>query len=241
MTGARLGIVGGLGPLAGAHFYRRLIELTPAEVDEDHLAVVLISQPSIPSRRKFLADQGPSPAPALQQVVRELESLGCDLIAIPSSTTHAFYDDMAAAVHTPILHLLAEVAAALRSAGAHRPAMLATQATIDTGIYQPHFRPDLRPLYPPPTVQNKIEALINAVKRGDDVKPLSAEISNVVSGPWTTPADSVLLACTETPLITPTTCSLPIFSATDILARAVLKRLRPEHSPATQCSYGWWT
>lgn len=39
----RLGIIGGVGPLAAAHFYQRVIQLTPAD-DAAHLPVVLDSE-----------------------------------------------------------------------------------------------------------------------------------------------------------------------------------------------------
>lgn len=42
-----VGIIGGVGPLAGAHFYRRLVELTPAGRDEEHIPVVLATDPAL--------------------------------------------------------------------------------------------------------------------------------------------------------------------------------------------------
>ena len=40
----RLGIVGGVGPYAAAHFYRRVLDLCPAVTDEKYTAVILIAE-----------------------------------------------------------------------------------------------------------------------------------------------------------------------------------------------------
>lgn len=46
----KLGIIGGMGPLAGCEFYRMLIEATPAQCDQDHFDVILSGHASIPDR-----------------------------------------------------------------------------------------------------------------------------------------------------------------------------------------------
>ncbi|QYA98312.1 aspartate/glutamate racemase family protein [Streptomyces anulatus] len=98
----KVGILGGLGPLACAHFCTRLVEPTPAGTDSGHPEVILMSSPDIPSRLAHLPEGGPSPVPALQRVARRLEQAGSERIAVPSVTTQAFLDDIAAAVAVPV-------------------------------------------------------------------------------------------------------------------------------------------
>ena len=51
MTNARiLGVLGGMGPLAGATFMQRLTLLTPADRDQDHIPSILWSDPRVPDR-----------------------------------------------------------------------------------------------------------------------------------------------------------------------------------------------
>ncbi|MDY2995631.1 MAG: aspartate racemase, partial [Baileyella intestinalis] len=45
-----LGIVGGMGPLASALFYEMLIRKTPAEKDQEHMDLILLSHSSMPDR-----------------------------------------------------------------------------------------------------------------------------------------------------------------------------------------------
>jgi aspartate racemase len=42
-----LGVLGGMGPLASAHFMLRLTLLTPASRDQDHIPTILWSDPRV--------------------------------------------------------------------------------------------------------------------------------------------------------------------------------------------------
>ena len=50
----KLGIIGGMGPLATAYFYRRIVELTPATTDQEHIETLIYSCPAVPDRTAFL-------------------------------------------------------------------------------------------------------------------------------------------------------------------------------------------
>jgi len=219
-----IGILGGLGPLAGAHFYRRLIELTPAQDDAGHLPVVLISEPSIPSRREHLLAGGTSPVPALQGVAKRLEGEGCSVIVVPSTTTHAFHAEISKAVRVPVLNLLSAATESLDGGGSRNPAVISTRATVETQIYGPYFRErDMAAIYPPTDVQDRIDELIDAVKAGVDMMRAESEMRSIVTSQWLDEADGVLFACTETPLIAPNNFTArPTVSATDVLARAAI-------------------
>ena len=49
-TARILGVLGGMGPLASAHFMLRLTLLTPAAREQDHVPAVLWSDPRVPDR-----------------------------------------------------------------------------------------------------------------------------------------------------------------------------------------------
>ena len=58
-----IGILGGMGPLATVDFYRKVIDATPADVDQDHLPVVAWADPTVPDRSAALIGHGPDPTP----------------------------------------------------------------------------------------------------------------------------------------------------------------------------------
>ena len=43
----RLGIIGGLGPMATAYFMELLINMTDAKCDQDHLEMIIYNCPSV--------------------------------------------------------------------------------------------------------------------------------------------------------------------------------------------------
>jgi aspartate racemase len=218
-----VGILGGLGPLAGAHFYRRLIEHTHPEGDSWHLPVILVSDPTIPSRVDNLLGDGLSPVVALVHLAQLLESAGACVIAIPSSTTHAYYEAIQEAVGVPVLNLLSEVAAVIVATGYQRPALLATTATASLDLYRPYLTPQADPIYPDATSQDEIQELVASLKGGGDPGLLSGRLSGFASRPWAQGADSIVLACTELCLFNLHDLKLPVLSSTDVLADALLK------------------
>lgn len=224
-----LGILGGLGPLAGAHFYRRLVELTPARQDEGHLPVLLISTPSVPSRLRHLRGEGPSPVPALCSNAMKLVDAGAQILAIPSSTTHYYYQDIARAVRVPVLNLMEEVTQTIFRRQIRRVGILATTPTIEYRLYDRFFEEKgIVPVYPDVSSQGEVMDVIGEVKAKGVHPALAQRLLNIGQRPWAQTVDGLVLACTEIPVIFPhrewrfrDLC--PLFDATDILALAALR------------------
>src|SRR5271163_1208156 len=112
-----LGVLGGMGPLASAHFMIRLTLLTPATRDQDHIPTVLWSDPRVPDRTKGRLGGGADPLPFLLRGIAGLRRAGCGAIAIPCNTAHGWYEEMQAEAGCPILHIVEAAAAELRHLG----------------------------------------------------------------------------------------------------------------------------
>ena len=50
-----IGILGGMGPEATLDLYSNIIRLTPAKRDQDHIQVLIHSNPKIPDRTEAIA------------------------------------------------------------------------------------------------------------------------------------------------------------------------------------------
>lgn len=228
-----IGIMSGLGPLAGAHFLRRIIELTPAQGDDEHLPVVLVSEPRIPSRLRHLEGLGESPVAALQQVANRLVLAGAEAIAIPSSTAHIYVEDIAASVPVPVVNMIGEVVNRIVEQGCRSIALLATTPTRTFGVYDPALTAaGVRTAYPDEESQREVMEIIGLVKgHRVELAKLGERLSSISDRTWARMADGLLLACTETPIIFPkelwsarhSTAGRPLFDATDILAEAVIR------------------
>ncbi|MEV4345970.1 amino acid racemase [Actinoplanes sp. NPDC049596] len=231
----RLGIVGGVGPYAAAHFYRRVLDLCPAVTDEKYTAVILVAE-QIPSRIDHQLAGGPDPLPALREAVRRLDAAGADLIAIPSATTHIYRADLLRESRAPIVDLLREATAHLERAGLARPLMLATEATATLRTFDPHFAPDIRAVYPEADGQRQITDFIYRVKRGEPADPARAGFTRCVQALLSAhpDADCVVLGCTELSVIAPAAdVGVPVVDLTDVLAHAALNFLAGAEVPRT--------
>lgn len=135
----KLGVLGGMGPLATVDFLGKLIALTPAKDDEDHIPVVVSSEPHIPPRGLAFQDKSaPSPLPGLLARRDFLAGAGVGAIAMPCNTAHYWYDDMVEGLDIPFLHIVDAVIGALKSGGHDdaKIALIGTKATVEGRLYE---------------------------------------------------------------------------------------------------------
>ena len=85
-----VGILGGMGPLATADFYTKLILATPATRDQEHLRVVMWADPTVPDRSVGILGDGPDATPWLVRGGQMLAAMGAAFIAMPCNTAHAY-------------------------------------------------------------------------------------------------------------------------------------------------------
>lgn len=133
----RLGVIGGLGPLATAYFYELMIKMTDAVTDQEHIEMIIHSKPSIPDRTDFiLGKSSENPVHPMMDIGRRLVAMGADYIAIPCITAHYFYDILSRGIKVPVIHAIRETAVYLKKQGIHHAGIMATEGTIHSGLFQ---------------------------------------------------------------------------------------------------------
>ncbi|MEU1121301.1 MULTISPECIES: amino acid racemase [unclassified Streptomyces] len=229
-TRPMLGILGGMGPLATAAFYRTLVERTPADSDQGHLPVVVWADPSVPDRSAALLGEGPSPVPALVEGARRLRAAGATCIAIPCNTAHAYVEQLTRVTGVEVVDM---IEAALRraadsSAGVERVGVLATRGTRAAGLYeQAGARLGLGVLQVSDAVQrSQVDPAIRAVKAGAATEDAVHRIGTAARALREQGAQVVVAACTEIPLVAGAAARvLPLVDSAEALADRVLMRL----------------
>jgi aspartate racemase len=136
-----IGILGGMGPEATAHFFSLIIKHTAAGKDQDHIPALIYNLPQIPERTAAILGQGPSPVPLLRKGLRTLARAGADFIVIPCITAHAFLPDIRRASPVPVLSLLdITLADSLEKIpGLKRAGLLASTGTVRSGLFNKTF------------------------------------------------------------------------------------------------------
>lgn len=223
----KVGVLGGMGPLAAADFLRKLTEMTPALRDQDHIPIIHYGIPTIPDRSAGILGIGPSPEGALCTGIDVLVANGVDVIVIPCNTAHYWYDAMALRSSVPILHIVDAVRDSLAADGVTggRVGLMATAGTIRAHLYQDRmagFTVDT------PTTEDLNRLImpgIRAVKAGKlawgQALMLEAAQNLMDRG-----ASRLILGCTEIPLAMPTNDPVwtpRLVDSTSALARACVR------------------
>lgn len=166
-----VGILGGMGPEATVDLMQRIIRLTPALDDIDHVRCIVDNNPKVPSRiRAIIEGGGTDPGPTLADMARRLESWGADFLAIACNTAHVYYDQVQQAVRIPVVHMADRVVDRVRAGFPHtrKVGILASIAIQMTDLYGQRFgRFGIDVVYPDSDDQKALFDLIRTIKTGD--------------------------------------------------------------------------
>ncbi len=223
MTKKTVGILGGMGPEATADLFMKIIKATPAKKDQEHLRVVMDSNPKIPDRTAFILGKGEDPRPLLLAGAKNLERLGASFIVIPCNTAHYFHKTIQDSVGIRVLNIMDEVAGHL-SGKAQRVGILASTGTLTTRLYENALaRCGIETVLPQGTDQDDVMRAIYAVKAGElDIgKEIALEQGRklVAAG-----AQAVVAGCTEIPLVLKEgDLEVTVIDATTILAQSAVR------------------
>lgn len=199
-----IGILGGMGPLATADLFRKIVLLTKASCDNDHIRIYIDNNPAIADRTAAILSGGESPLPEMIRALRNLEACGASCIVMPCNTAHYFLPELQKLTCVPFISMLAATA---RTCAAQYPgkcaAVLATKGTLQTGLYsQALAREGLRCLLPDEAEQDDLMHLIyDVVKAAKPLAPEAEAWQALLSGLRARGADYFILGCTELPIV----------------------------------------
>ncbi len=224
-----IGVLGGMGPLATVDFMRKVIELTPARRDQEHLPLIVYSVPQVPERSACILEGAASPLPAMLRGLHTLAQAGAECIAIPCNTAHHWYDELVRESRCPVLHIVDAVCAAMKRSGVHEGpvGLLATTGTIAAGIYQARLDQHgydcvvLGAREMEDLVMRGIE-LVKAAKMGE----ARALLETAAAKLGKEGARTVILGCTEIPIVFnggPSSSTPRLVDATHALAQACVE------------------
>ena len=228
---AMIGILGGMGPLATVDFMDKIVRLTVASSDQEHIPLLVANLPHIEDRSSAIIDGGADPLPALLDGIDLLNQNDVGLIAIPCNSAHHWYEPMRVRSKAPVLHIAHTCVAAVPRT-ARRVAILATGGALVSGFYQQALADlDIEPVVPAESLQSRVAACIRDVKAGK-LDAAGAHLEDVLTTLASEGVSTALMACTEIPLAAQRVASLPLtlIDSSLELARATVKYA---------CERGW--
>lgn len=153
-----LGILGGMGPLATADLYKKITVNTNAKTDQEQIHILIDSNTAIPDRTKCILTGSESPLPEMTNSIKRLEAAGSDFLIMPCNTAHYFYNDLLQIANVPILNMLNLTVNAIKTqfGTTKTVGLLATDGTLQSGIYDQYFEKTEINLVKPTKHQNKV-------------------------------------------------------------------------------------
>ena len=239
-----IGIVGGVGPLAGLDVFKKIIEETDVQKDQEHLPVLLMSYPHlIVDRTEYLLHKvNVNPGYALADIIKKLADNGAKVVAIPCNTAHAEpifsvveQELEKNKVNVKLLHLIKETVSYIKqNAPDAKVAVLSTTGTRNTGLYKNSLlAADLEVIEPSLDWQNRVHDAIYHKDYG--IKAFSSPVKEKAIQELTLCMDELIkekathfiLGCTELPLALPqkTYKNIPLIDPNRIIARALINEL----------------
>jgi len=222
-----IGIVGGMGPLATADLFQKIVQSTKSEGDNGHIRVFMDCNPAIPDRTAAILSGGESPVAEMQAAVRSMMACGADVLVMPCNTAHHFLPELEAITGIPFISILdaTATACAARFPG-QKAALLGTVGTYATGIYDGPLATAGVPYITPSDAQREtLMQVIYAVKAGADMGLLKANLVALLANLRQSGAEYFILGCTELPVAAAALgLEGPFIDPTQELAEAAIRR-----------------
>lgn len=230
-----IGVIGGLGPIATAHFMERVTQMTDAKTEQENADMIVYNFPSIPDRTGYILGSNlKSPLPGMLSVGRALARQGAAFVAIPCVTAHYFYRELEAGIPIPVINGVSETVSLLKEQGIRKVGIMATDGTIRSGLLSRELDfAGIIPVIPSPERQEDVMHLIyknvKAGKRAEMDRFRAVQQELLDCG-----AEVIILGCTELSIIKRDEAIGPGFlDIMEVLARESIlrcgKKLRPEY------------
>jgi aspartate racemase len=222
----KLGIIGGTSWSSTALYYEHINRGVAKRLGALHSARLGIESLDLaPIAEMELSDDWDGVAGALVDAARKLKAGGADGLLLASNTSHKVYDQVAAAVRLPVLHIAEPTADRLVADGRMRVALLGTRFTMTEG----HFRDriEARGIHTASInagwVKEVDRIIFEELAAGRVVRDSQRKLKTLITELAKQKVQAVVLACTELVLAVDVRANvIPVYDTTAIHARAAV-------------------
>lgn len=235
-----VGILGGMGPAAGADFVRLFVAACADHmrgrgitVSDQAFPEHWLAQVPVPDRSSALDSPGlggHQPLEPMLQAMGKLAALGATTIAVACNTAHAWHGELQERFpQLEVLHVAREVARALAARGVRQAGLLATQGTYSTGLYTEAFEQAGVQCHMPSLDERAqlMHGIFSGVKVGNMALAHNAFARVAEALARRHGLQTLVLGCTEIPLALTSVPGMPgldLIDPAELLAQALAQR-----------------
>ena len=224
------GVLGGMGPEATIDFMSKVVVLTPAATDQEHVRMIVDHNPKVPNRQAAMLAGGDDPGPELAAMALRLERAGADFLVMVCNSAHAFLASVRERTRIPFISI---IDAAVAEVDAVRPqarkvGVLATDGLLAAGVYQRAIEASGRAVVLPGNEElARLMTVIRGIKAGDKGVEAAQEAGMLAELLASAGAEVIIAGCTEIPLVlNAANISVPVIDSTGVLARKTIALAR---------------
>jgi len=223
-----LGLIGGMTWHSTVDYYRLINEGVQARLGGMRsAALILLSVDFGPVEKMQEAGDWTGLGRLMAEAAVRLEAAGAEAVVICANTMHQLADDIAAAVHIPLIHIADAAAAEVKKKGLKTVGLLGTRYTMERDFYRGRLERNhgLRVLVPDEPGRTVVHDVIyNELGRGIVRDESRRAYIDIIADLEARGAEGVILGCTEIPLLVKAADSpVPIFDTTALHAAAAVE------------------
>ena len=190
-----------MGTQAGLDFCNKLAIINRGKIDQKYPLFILYNKSNIPKRPENLKKYY-NVLNSLVAGCRLLQKNKCKFIVMPCNTAHYWHDDLQKKINIPIISMPKEVYlhAKKNCKKNSKIGILATEATLKTGVYNKFFDKNFTLINPKKSLQiRSVNKAIKYVKIGK-VKDAEKAIKPAINYLIKMKCKKIILGCTELPI-----------------------------------------
>ncbi len=221
-----------MGPQATVYMFNKIVKMTNAGKDQEHIEIFIHNNTNIPDRTRAILNKGKSPLEELSRSASILEQMGADVLIAPCMTSHYYFEALQKKLTIPIINGIEQAVIHILSCYPEIKdvGLLATTGTIKSRLFQNCIiQRELNPIILSDDVQKDfvMSAIYgaNGIKAGFLNQHIKNKLLKASDNLIKEGAQSIIAGCTEIPLVIgQKDFNIPFIDTMEVLARAVIKQ-----------------
>lgn len=222
----KLGLIGGMSWYSTRTYYEHINRLVQKARGPQASAPLLIESLDFSQLVRLSTEADWARASkVLQASAKRLEKAGATALIIGANSMHKVYDEVAASVTVPIIHIAECVGQTMAAKGVRKAALLGTRNVMVESFYrQKLIARDIELLPPEMGFVDTLDRIIyDELILGKATRQAERELKTILTNLEQDGAEAVVLGCTELEMVVDIDANvLPIFDCTRIHAEAAV-------------------
>jgi aspartate racemase len=223
----KIGIIGGIGPESTLDYYRGIIDAFRVRIGGMNYPDIIVYSADLTELLEILESKAPDRlVDWLLERIKALHRAGAEFAAIASNTPHVVFDEVQKRSPLPLISIVAATCSKAESLGVRRPGLMGTRFTMQADFFQRPFQQrGMTVVVPLAEEQQYIhEKLFSEIELGVIKESTREDLLSIVKRMIERDGiDSIILGCTELPLILPGQAhDIPFLNTTAIHVESIV-------------------